>query len=339
MDLVVEKITQALLKCSVETHKNVVYQIQHNSPENKAELKTLLKQGDIEKPHTVVSVDFVCRPVKLSRKQRAMRKQIELDPTNDIEFTLDSDIIRTESPPTITIYNSPIYIYGRYIKRSRNMTQSPLVINGELKTPHSVSDFSMEFQRFFASDPVKFMACGREDIDVRCTGGRPFILEIPRPRRNLYNNAMDITLHNDVDIVDCCIVNKATKNYINSDASSKTYSAVIFSQNRISFESTYHLYQKTPLRVLHRRANITRERDVRVLETSEHLRHDGYYYHVSIRTSSGTYVKEWASGDFGRTIPNLNADLLALDVTGIDKEIDREFIIDDVKLNVKRRHE
>lgn len=333
MEEVASRIARALAEANIEMHSNVVYQIQHPCPEDKAELKALLGQGDLSRPHTVVAIDFVQKPVKLSRRQRSRQDGGSERSLHAISGPSASDGTPGSGDPAISIYNSPIYIYGRYIKRTRDMTQSPLVIGGELKAPNSVSDFAFEFQRFFDSSPVKFMACGREDVDVRCTGGRPFILEIPHPRRRLHADAMDIAMHRDVDILDCCVVEKGCRSLINSDESSKTYSAVIFSPCRIAFEASYQLQQKTPLRVLHRRANLTRMREVRVLGSKEYARSDGFYYSVDIRTSAGTYVKEWANGDFGRTVPNLNADLLALDVTGIDKTIDQRLVLRNFSLS------
>ncbi|EKU21499.1 hypothetical protein NGA_2120120, partial [Nannochloropsis gaditana CCMP526] len=53
----------------------------------------------------------------------------------------------------------------------------------------------------------------------------------------------------------------------------------------------------------------------------------GTYFTLHLRTSAGTYIKEFVHGDMGRTRPSvgdllggLEADLLALDVTGIVME-------------------
>jgi len=84
------------------------------------------------------------------------------------------------------------------------------------------------------------------------------------------------------------------------------------------------LAQKTPLRVLHRRAALTREKFVYNL-TTERLSDSAFLLHLT--TSAGTYVKEFVHGDFGRTIPNVSAILkcraliLQLDVTGLHDDM------------------
>lgn len=344
MEGILRKIKQELATVAFEVHPNVIYRITHSNPEKKAELKGLLTQGDLEVPHTVVEIDFVKRVKKLSRRQKiALKNQRTLqqnvaaeacraDPEGAVGNVTQSPET-VDNSPEITIYNSSIFIYGQYIKYSRNMTQSPLIIKGQLKTVRCVSDFVSEFQSFFCSGPVKFMACGREDIDVRCIGGRPFVLEIPRPRKHLHKTDMDISLDADVDIINTSIVSKSCKGAINTDESNKSYEIAMFSPAKIHFHDVYELKQKTPLRVLHRRANITRHKTITVLSVSERVKEDGFYYGVDIKASSGTYIKEWVNGDFDRTLPNLNADLLALDVVSIEKSLDQSLIISEFRLN------
>jgi tRNA pseudouridine(54/55) synthase len=80
------------------------------------------------------------------------------------------------------------------------------------------------------------------------------------------------------------------------------------------------LNQRTPIRVLHRRANIVRIRHVvscRVLIIDDH------YFRLHISTDAGTYVKEFVHGDLGRTEPSVASllgcptDILDLDCEGI----------------------
>ncbi|KAM0679805.1 putative tRNA pseudouridine synthase Pus10 [Glugoides intestinalis] len=296
MESVVKDIEASLENSCIEKYANVVYQIKNTVQEVKMELKLLLKQGDPNKYHTVVEVDF----------------------------TKDSE--NTSTKPKITIYNSPIYVYGKYIKMARCMCQTPLRIKGKLKTERSVSDFSASFKEFFGASAAKFMGCGREDIDVRCLKGRPFILELSNPTKNLTSAAIPVNLYTDIDLIDVCIVEKACKDIVNCEAPSKSYNLLLFSDEDIKFEKSYELKQKTPLRVLHRRANITREKTVEVLNVKR-CEKNGFYFDVDIKTSSGTYVKEWVNGDFGRTVPNLNADLLELDVIEIYLDIPQDVII------------
>jgi tRNA pseudouridine(54/55) synthase len=78
--------------------------------------------------------------------------------------------------------------------------------------------------------------------------------------------------------------------------------------------------QRTPIRVLHRRTNMIRIRHVLSCQAE---RIDDHYFRLHISTSAGTYVKEFAHGDLGRTVPSVatllgcNTDILELDCEGI----------------------
>lgn len=82
------------------------------------------------------------------------------------------------------------------------------------------------------------------------------------------------------------------------------------------------LVQKTPLRVLHRRPLLARTRAILALQAHSVPDHPSLF-RLSIRTSAGTYVKEWCHGELGRTAPALRAalraraDILALDVAAV----------------------
>ncbi|XP_063392372.1 putative tRNA pseudouridine synthase Pus10 [Cydia fagiglandana] len=82
------------------------------------------------------------------------------------------------------------------------------------------------------------------------------------------------------------------------------------------------LVQKTPLRVLHRRPLLARTRAILALQAHSVPDHPSLF-RLSIRTSAGTYVKEWCHGELGRTAPSLRAalaaraDILALDVAAV----------------------
>ncbi|KAF7456729.1 putative tRNA pseudouridine synthase Pus10 [Cryptosporidium felis] len=67
------------------------------------------------------------------------------------------------------------------------------------------------------------------------------------------------------------------------------------------------LNQRTPLRVLHRRANADRIREVYALSI---LPITSNYFILDLRTQAGTYIKEFVNGDLGRTRPSLGDILL-----------------------------
>jgi len=67
--------------------------------------------------------------------------------------------------------------------------------------------------------------------------------------------------------------------------------------------SNASIKQQTPLRVLHRRADLTREKyiyEVKVKKVSPKKAE------MQIRCQGGLYVKELVSGDEGRTVPSVS---------------------------------
>lgn len=81
------------------------------------------------------------------------------------------------------------FLAGRYNKFSRNLSQTPWVVNGVKLAEESVEEIMVDailphFKVNTATDTtVTFMSSGREDVDVRCLGrGRPFALEIANAR-------------------------------------------------------------------------------------------------------------------------------------------------------------
>ena len=71
-----------------------------------------------------------------------------------------------------------------------------------------------------------------------------------------------------------------------------------------TFKAPVILQQKTPTRVLHRRADLIRKKtvyQVKILESSKN------HALLEIEAEGGTYIKEFISGDQGRTIPSVTS--------------------------------
>ncbi|MCO5571242.1 hypothetical protein L7F22_024978 [Adiantum nelumboides] len=80
----------------------------------------------------------------------------------------------------VSCHRTSIFIGGRYLKYSRNVSQSPWLIDEDRKGAGSVQEVIADVVfPPFKGDSYKFHASGREDIDVRMLGrGRPFMVEI-----------------------------------------------------------------------------------------------------------------------------------------------------------------
>lgn len=86
---------------------------------------------------------------------------------------------------TITCTRAPVFITGKYNKYARGLSQSPWVVNNEMKGDSSVAELvSQPLKLAFGAREYKFHSAGREDVDVRMLGeGRPFVVELIDARR------------------------------------------------------------------------------------------------------------------------------------------------------------
>nr|XP_047132390.1 tRNA pseudouridine synthase Pus10 isoform X2 [Hydra vulgaris] len=233
-----------------------------------------------------------------------------------------------------------IFIAGRYNKYSRELSQTPWIIEGERKTESSVQDLICgKMQEAVQASDNKFISSGREDVDVLMLGkGRPFAVELINPKvsgleRNIVqelqdaiNKSTDLISVRDLQVMHRGAIQKLKEG---EEEKKKLYRARIWCPLPISAEKidsvcilkNIVLMQKTPIRVLHRRPLITRERTI--YETNL-TRVDEFHYDLFITTQAGTYVKEFVHGDFGRTNPSLrtllnaDVDILELDVQNVE---------------------
>ncbi|KAK1887095.1 putative tRNA pseudouridine synthase Pus10 [Dissostichus eleginoides] len=224
----------------------------------------------------------------------------------------------------------------RYNKYSRSLPQTPWVIDGERRMESSVEELIAEsVLSSFRSEGFNFSSSGREDVDVRTLGtGRPFAMELLNPHRSkLSREEMKLlqeTINNSSDKIkvrDLQIVSREAMGKMKEGEEDKTksYTALVWTLKPIQSEDIAFindikdltLDQKTPLRVLHRRALAVRPRVVHSMKT-RFL--DSHHFYLEMKTQAGTYIKEFVHGDFGRTKPNLcellktDTDILELDV-------------------------
>jgi tRNA pseudouridine synthase 10 len=181
-----------------------------------------------------------------------------------------------------------------------------------------------------------FHGMGREDIDARTLGtGRPFVLELKRPRRRSLDwtalqSQVNATAKDRVEVEQLQPANEKDAARFKAADPAKTYHAACRSDSLVSRDSLEaalaqlagaRLDQRTPQRVSHRRADLVRNRTIRSLRL---LSHAGDRFTIEIRADSGTYIKEFVSGDEGRTHPSLaktlgmGARVEELDVVDVD---------------------
>jgi len=245
--------------------------------------------------------------------------------------------------PDIAAFHQAVFMAGRYTKHSREMSQTPWVIDGVRKSEHSVEELvGCQLKEMFGAEAFKFSASGREDCDVRTLGrGRPFALEILNPRvaslsqpaaagMQDHINKLGGSATNLVKVRDLQMIDKLDLTVLKDgeESKKKTYCCVVWLSEDVSKERLDELTkikdlvvkQETPIRVLHRRSLAVREKTVhwmnfKVLKPN--------FIKLWLCTQAGTYVKEFVHGDFARTVPSLGtilgckADILSLDVMDV----------------------
>uniref|UniRef100_A0A4W4GEC8 tRNA pseudouridine(55) synthase n=1 Tax=Electrophorus electricus TaxID=8005 RepID=A0A4W4GEC8_ELEEL len=237
------------------------------------------------------------------------------------------------TPLETTCLHSSVFIAGRYNKFSRELPQTPWVIDGERRMEGSVEELiAAPLLSSFRADAFNFSSSGREDVDVRTLGnGRPFAMELVNPHRVRHTKAevrqLQETINASSDKIrvrDLQIVTREAMGRMKEGEEEKTksYSALIWTKKAITkADLDLKIDQKTPLRVLHRRPLAVRQRTIHSMSAS-YL--DTHHFTLLLRTQAGTYIKEFVHGDFGRTKPNLGglmeteADILELDVESVD---------------------
>uniref|UniRef100_A0AAX7TC20 tRNA pseudouridine synthase Pus10 n=1 Tax=Astatotilapia calliptera TaxID=8154 RepID=A0AAX7TC20_ASTCA len=238
--------------------------------------------------------------------------------------------------PQVQCLHVSVFVAGRYNKFCRSLPQTPWVIDGERRMESSVEELiAAPILSAFRADGFNFSSSGREDVDVRTLGnGRPFAMELLNPHKSRFSKEqmkqLQETINQSSDKIkvrDLQIVTREAMSRMKEGEEEKTksYTALVWTQKPIQREDISFiddikdltLDQKTPLRVLHRRALAVRQRAIHSMST-RFL--DSHHFYLRLKTQAGTYIKEFVHGDFGRTIPNLcqllktDTDILELDV-------------------------
>lgn len=205
----------------------------------------------------------------------------------------------------------PLYIYGRYRKLVRGIPQTPL--RGFKESVASI--ICKPFSKATKGKCI-FHGAGREDVDVRMLGnGRPFVVEVKGPIKrhiDLEKIAEEINKSGKVEVLGLRFITKEEAENVLTSNHKKEYEAIVYVEEGISEEEVEKVVktlegatinQRTPRRVLGRRADLVRVRKVHEAE-GELL--DERHFKLRLITDGGLYIKELISGDKGRTTPSVS---------------------------------
>jgi tRNA pseudouridine synthase 10 len=159
--------------------------------------------------------------------------------------------------------------------------------------------------------------------------GRPFVVEAKRPHirsLDLYELEAQIKrgAQGKIEVLGLKFVESETVEQLKSMKVDKEYRLKITHntteeklKSSINVISETLIKQKTPTRVLHRRADLERIRKVHSIELESYDENTAV---LVINCEGGLYVKELVSGDGGRTIPSV-ASLTGSEAKVIELEV------------------
>lgn len=239
---------------------------------------------------------------------------------------------------------NPLYLRGRYRKLVRDIPQTRWPCKrcmgkgcarcggtGKMY-PTSVEEIiAAELMQESGGTGHALHAMGREDIDARMLGrGRPFIVEIQEPKKRQIDLAAArdrINTGGQVEVDGFGPAKRRDVVALKADRADKTYRVLVrlsppVEEAKLKKEllilEAQPIAQRTPSRVVHRRADTTRHRSVRKAEV---LRVEGGLAELRITAEAGAYIKELVHGDLGRTHPSLAEGLgVACEVLELDVE-------------------
>jgi tRNA pseudouridine(54/55) synthase len=251
---------------------------------------------------------------------------------------------------TTQVKRGSIYISGRYIKRSRSISQSKWFTNSEVKPVTSIEELIIKHLHIKEGAVFRFSGSGREDMDVRMLGaGREFCMEVENltSYRGVLEYSEDgqlvgpvrCTLANviteEYELLDFRLVEKTYVKWLASTAEthSKTYGCVVHSTIELPNQTQLdrlsvgqEISQRTPIRTLQRRTDAVRKKFLYQILMK---RLNDHFMYVEMKTSAGMYIKEFVHGDLGRTKLELGEligvgegkmDILQLDVLEVGEQ-------------------
>ncbi len=253
----------------------------------------------------------------------------------------DITVIFSPESLDIELIVRPLYIYGRYKKRVRNIPQTRWVCSACKGRGCELCNFTGK--KYLTSveeliiTPVLEMCkgkqaflhgAGREDVDARMLGnGRPFIVEVREPRKRKIDlddlrERINEGAEGKIEVLNISFAEAKHVEWLKKAKFRKVYRAKVVFESEVDGgrlkEALKGLVgvvsQRTPRRVEHRRADLVRKRRV---YSTELLLHRGSIAVIRIEAESGLYIKELVSGDEGRTRPSLS------ELLGVDAKVEK----------------
>jgi tRNA pseudouridine synthase 10 len=280
-----------------------------------------------------------------SEVNREVGKAVAAITGKDADFIKpDIVVLLNLAAGAVDVRINPVFFYGRYKKLERGIPQTHWGCKSCRGVGCALCNFTGKQYQDSVEEligrPVKglFLAenavlhgAGREDIDARMIGtGRPFILEIVAPKIRTVDlpgveAAINMSAEGRVTVELVRWSERAEVETLKSNKAHKKYRIIVEVEGTPSADEFVKaiksltgaiIYQRTPERVAHRRADKIRERRVLAIE---YTGQETGRFVIEVTGEAGLYIKELVSGDNGRTHPSLSEALgVPARVTSLD---------------------
>ncbi len=230
----------------------------------------------------------------------------------------------------IHFHVSSVFLYGVYRKFSRKIAQTifycPKCRGNGCKECEFKGKLGMQTVQELIAKPClkafnakdnKFHGAGREDVDVRMLGnGREFVLELLAPKKRKVElkklqKEINKKIGKKVLVSKLSFSNKKMVEQVKESNHEKIYQAIVVCGKTIEknflrgiSKKEFLVEQRTPNRVSGRRADLVRKRKAKILLAKMLSKKS---FSLKVLAESGLYVKEFVSGDDGRTLPSISS--------------------------------
>lgn len=322
------------LKFDIESTFEIIIRLTHEETDNEHLEFLELVNIDPPKKRKKVEVQQTHKPDNI----KVIEGLIETSNTKIFEKIMPPPTPKTQCTLIMECVNGPLFVTGNYNKYERGVSQTEWFVNNQRVGDNSVGEIIAEpFLPIICSSSFNFHSSGREDIDVRMLGnGRPFVIEFINPKNyKITQEELDqiqkkINLNISTNVNSLKIANSEIMKKIIEGAQEKKkqYRCVVYVSREINQDDIdqlnkikdLKLFQKTPIRVMHRRSIEVRERYLYSFKAELVNEH---FLVLDLITQAGTYIKEFIHGDLGRTNPSLgtilksDCDIIQLDVANL----------------------
>lgn len=269
-----------------------------------------------------------CESIK-AELSREIGKRVSEEAKKEVEMANPEIVVLVNlEKNAVELKINPLFIYGRYKKfvtlpqtrwdcrECRGKGCESCGFSGKMY-PSSVEEkIAKPILKATRGVASSFHGAGREDMDVKCLDWRAFVLEIAEPKvRDLdfkfLERAINRTNKGKIAVSGLRFSDKEEVRAVKASRLDKTYRIVVLVGKKIARRDVTQLkklvgvvHQRTPTRVVYRRSDITRKRRVKSI-ACKLIGKNGKKLILDVKAEAGLYVKEFVTGDKGRTKPSV----------------------------------